>query len=238
MSQSFTTLAIGEITVRQHDGLFYLNDLHRAAGSEDKHQPAFFMRREETQALAAEICSADSQIKAFETVRGRGKAQGTYACRELVIAYAAWISAAFHLKVIRVFLDAVQPVAKAAPKPTPRMDTQWLQDALAASNAVADRVQAVVFARLLDHADDWGNERWLLVFTEGSDGQPQPCVKLVPNDAMIANVVQMAGAIVYGHVKPAPSELLSMVSACSSVLALQAGSQSVTTPPTQQRLLA
>lgn len=106
LAHAFT---LGDIAVRQLGDLYYLNDLHKAAGSEDKHQPAFFMRRDETQDLAKEICSADSQIKAFETVRGRGKLQGTYVCRELVIAYAAWISAAFHLKVIRVFLDAVSP---------------------------------------------------------------------------------------------------------------------------------
>ena len=111
MSQSTIALTLGNITVRQHNDLFSLNDLHKAAGGEEKHQPAFFLRREETQALATEICSADSQIKAFETVRGRGKQQGTYACRELVIAYAAWINAAFHLKVIRVFLAATQPQA-------------------------------------------------------------------------------------------------------------------------------
>ncbi len=102
-------LTVAGITVRQMNGLYSLNDLHKASGGEEKHQPAFFARREETQALIAEICSADSQIKALETVRGRGKAQGTYACKELVIAYAAWISAAFHLKVIRVFLSVAAP---------------------------------------------------------------------------------------------------------------------------------
>ena len=97
------TLSIGDIAVRQLNGLFSLNDLHKAAGGEAKHQPALFMRMEQTQALIAEIGnSTDSQ--SFKTKEGRNG--GTYACRELVIAYAAWISAAFHLKVIRVFLDA------------------------------------------------------------------------------------------------------------------------------------
>lgn len=107
---SAITLAIGNITIRQLNGLFSLNDLHKAAGGEAKHQPALFMRMEQTQALITEIGnSTDSQ--SFKTKEGRNG--GTYACRELVIAYAAWISAAFHLKVIRVFL------AVTAPQPTP-----------------------------------------------------------------------------------------------------------------------
>jgi hypothetical protein len=41
----------------------------------------------------------------------RGAHGGTYACRELVIAYAAWIDAKFHLRVLRVFLASVAPPA-------------------------------------------------------------------------------------------------------------------------------
>lgn len=107
MAHQISSFHLGETQIRQHNGLFSLNDLHKAAGGEKKHQPALFMRMEQTQALSAEISSStDSQSLAFQVVVGKGKAQGTYVCRELVIAYAAWISAAFHLKVIRVFLDA------------------------------------------------------------------------------------------------------------------------------------
>ena len=141
-----TALTIAGTAVRQMNGLYSLNDLHKASGGEEKHQPAFFARREETQALIAEICSADSQIKALETVRGRGKAQGTYACKELVIAYAAWISAAFHLKVIRVFLDAVQPA-------NPAIDYARISPAQAQD--LREIVKAIVDAKIQGHGETW-----------------------------------------------------------------------------------
>lgn len=104
-------LTLGNTEIRQLDGLYSLNDLHQAAGGEAKHEPYQFMRNDQTQALVAELCSADSRIIPTKIVRGRGKQQGTYVCRELVIAYAAWISAAFYLKMIRAF-DAQQVPAQ------------------------------------------------------------------------------------------------------------------------------
>lgn len=111
-------LTIGTTSVRQVGGLYSLNDLHKASGGEVKHQPGYFMRRDETKDLVAAIenspevassgNSANSQ--SYQTKEGRGG--GTYACKELVIAYAAWISAAFHLKVIRVFLAVTAPQAQ------------------------------------------------------------------------------------------------------------------------------
>lgn len=95
-----TALIIGTSSIRHIDGLYSLNDLHKASGGEKRHQPALFIRLDQTQALIAEINSTDMQ--SLETREGRNG--GTYACKELVIAYAAWISPAFHLKVIRVFL--------------------------------------------------------------------------------------------------------------------------------------
>lgn len=117
MSNS-TALTIGATSVRQVSDLYSLNDLHKASGGEDKHQPAKFVRLDQTQALIAaienspEVASSETaRIPAVKTKEGRGG--GTYACKELVIAYAAWISAAFHLKVIRVFLAHVAPKVEA-----------------------------------------------------------------------------------------------------------------------------
>lgn len=102
-------IAIAEVAVRQSNGLYSLNDLHKAAGGEKRHQPSDFLRIDQTQALIAEIHSEDPRSEAIKVVNG-GRAPGTYACRELVYAYAMWISPAFHLKVIRTFDKAMTDV--------------------------------------------------------------------------------------------------------------------------------
>ncbi|WP_140921046.1 KilA-N domain-containing protein [Limnobaculum xujianqingii] len=102
-------LAIDGTTIRQDSaGRYSLNDLHIAAGGEERHKPANFLRHDQIRDLCAEIdrCS-DMSIASFESIRG-GINQGTYACRELVYAYAMWISPAFNLKVIRTFDSGIQ----------------------------------------------------------------------------------------------------------------------------------
>lgn len=100
-------ISIGSSAIRQQDGLYSLNDLHKASGGNKKHQPSNFLRLEATKALISEIDSS-SHMRSLNTVAGKGRAQGSYVCKELVIAYAAWISPAFHLQVIRVFLDSAK----------------------------------------------------------------------------------------------------------------------------------
>ena len=97
-------IQISNVTIRQTDNQLYnLNDLHKASGGDEKQQPAFWLRNKQTQELIAEIEAQGG--KAAEVING-GKNRGTFVCKELVYAYATWISAKFFLLVIRTF-DAV-----------------------------------------------------------------------------------------------------------------------------------
>lgn len=143
MAANLPALSLGNAIVRQLDGLFNLNDLHAAAGSVPKDRPANFLRRQETQALIAELGACSDSSTPLRIVND-GANNGTYACRELVIAYAAWISAAFHLRVIRVFL------AQATPAPASvQADAQALAvahtRAIEAAQAAAARVRRSVY---------------------------------------------------------------------------------------------
>ena len=123
-------IQISNVAIRQiSDTLYNLNDLHKAAGSENKHQPALWLRLHQTQDLIAEIEAEGG--RAAETVNG-GKNRGTYVCKELVIAYGMWISSAFALKVIRCFLEAQGQVSDGLPAKTTADDRTPLRQAVAA----------------------------------------------------------------------------------------------------------
>lgn len=98
MSQSLT---VAGITIKQdQDGRFCLNDFHKAAGGEVKHKPSEWLRNQQTQELVDEIGKVGNP--ALVSQRG-GSTPGTYVCKELVYAYAMWVSPKFHLHVIRTY---------------------------------------------------------------------------------------------------------------------------------------
>ncbi|MES2262145.1 MAG: KilA-N domain-containing protein [Pseudomonadota bacterium] len=111
---------------QDQDGRFCLNDMHKASGGEPRHQPAQFLRLDSTSALATELSVEQGDMgNPISVVRG-GPAQGTYVSKELVYSYAMWISAKFHLQVIRTFDAAATgqlaaPVKRAAPAKSPVM---------------------------------------------------------------------------------------------------------------------
>lgn len=115
--------------IRTFENLYALNDLHIASGGKSKHQPSNFVRLDTTKALIAEI-EKDNQ-HALKIIRG-GNFQGTYACEELVIAYAMWISPQFHLVVLRAFMamHRNQPQQLSLPEPEKKFTFEFTEHEL------------------------------------------------------------------------------------------------------------
>ncbi|AGQ30859.1 KilA-N domain-containing protein [Serratia liquefaciens] len=104
-------IVIEKTAIRQDVvGRYCLNDLHRAAGGEERHKPKYWYATQQTQELVRLLTERgippSLENQPINVIRG-GLEQGSYACKELVYSYAMWISATFNLKVIRTF-DAVQ----------------------------------------------------------------------------------------------------------------------------------
>ncbi len=123
-----SALTVCNISVRQDtEGRYCLNDLHNVAGGVGHHQPAKYFATQGSQDLISEIggLAVSSQ---------RGRNGGTYACKELVYAYAMWISPKFNLQVIRAY-DAMQtPAAPVTPMSSFEMMRVQLDSMIALDN--------------------------------------------------------------------------------------------------------
>ncbi|MFC3113727.1 KilA-N domain-containing protein [Rodentibacter caecimuris] len=127
-----SNLTILNTQIRTLDGLFSLNDFHKASGENPNQRPSLFIRNNQTKDLISEIEKDQSTnlCLAQKSIRG-GLNAGVWACEELVLAYAMWISPKFHLVVLRAFLamHRNEPKQLALPETTTD-DRKGLRDAI------------------------------------------------------------------------------------------------------------
>lgn len=132
-------LTITGVAIRQDEqGRYCLNDLHKASGGHSNHRPSKWLRYDQAKALIEEIDRETPQpespilgfganqlealIRASNSVRGHG-ITATYVVKELVYAYAMWISPAFNLRVIRAYDALVTGELQALA----RVENYWAQ---------------------------------------------------------------------------------------------------------------
>ena len=130
------TIHIAGLTINQSsNGLYSINDLHQASGGMKKHQPdkwfqlqstTNFVRYQEKKARSQALNQGNINF-VLETVQGKGKSQGTYVSRKLVVAYAMWISPAFADHVLDTFLDVVDGVYERVNTQNKVIEQQTLQ---------------------------------------------------------------------------------------------------------------
>jgi len=146
LANTASNITILSQAIRQNDGLYSLNDLHKAAGAERRHGPSLFMANAQTAELVREI--ENTGIPVFKQTRGRYG--GTYACREMVIAYAAWVNPKFHLAVLQNFLDTQAPAALPPQTLTPESQLQ-LRKAVAEKAKRSRAAYSIIYGFLYDH---------------------------------------------------------------------------------------
>lgn len=147
-------LNISSIPVRQDlDGRFNLNDLHKASGGEQKHQPANWIRLQQTIDLVDFLTSEES-ITGIPVIFSK-QGLGTFAVKELVYAYAMWISAKFHISVIRAYdsLVTTQYGLKQLPEP-PTISKAQIGVLYTRVNSIAgpdNKMRASIWSRFQNH---------------------------------------------------------------------------------------
>ena len=152
---ALTLISIADTDIRMDaKGRYCLNDLHKAAGGERKHGPTLWMDNQQTKDLISEIAQEVGDTGIPVSVIKGGLKQGTYVCKELVYAYAMWVSPAYSLKVIRTFDNHV----------TGQIDWRKLRGMVASSSKVQDAMLLEVRKAIgkATAAHHWMNEHKLI----------------------------------------------------------------------------
>lgn len=103
------TLAFNGTTttlIPDESGRYNLNVLRKAAGNLRRHEVRNWLNNQSTQDLCDEYSTTGNSVVPLVSVNG-GRNRGTYAIKELVFAYASWISSEFHKAVLDSFTAAV-----------------------------------------------------------------------------------------------------------------------------------
>lgn len=117
-------LMILEKTIREQNGLYCLNDLHRASGGQKRHKVGNWLNNQQTIEFIDYISKSGNPVleqnqQVIHVVHG-GHSRGTYACKKLAYHYAMWISPKFYSDVLDVFDGVVSGSLKvAAPQDLP-----------------------------------------------------------------------------------------------------------------------
>lgn len=88
-------IMIGSKTIKFKDGLYCLNDLHKASGAKAKDKPALYLANKKTKEYLETV--------GIPTVSVGGRKGGTYAHKKVVYDYAMWISPVFKDHVIEAY---------------------------------------------------------------------------------------------------------------------------------------
>ena len=105
-SDVMAVFVAGKRVTCNEDGLYSLNDLHKASGGERRHEPSLWLNLESTKKVLLEL--EEDLTTGIPVVRKEGRYGGTYVDKILLGMYASWISPKFHIMVYRVFFEFME----------------------------------------------------------------------------------------------------------------------------------
>lgn len=119
-------LIISNKKIRNKDGLYCLNDLHKASGSDKKNGPSYWLALEGTKRFL--------DTTGITVVKSEGRNGGTYSEKKAVYAYAMWISPEFQSHVIDAY-DALvtgqlEELERQKSRQNAKLEAKFLTDAI------------------------------------------------------------------------------------------------------------